>query len=36
VCSSDLSSAERWARLISKPTAKLFAGKPMPDLQVPT
>jgi hypothetical protein len=34
--SARASSAERWARLISKPTAKLFAGKPMPDLQVPT
>jgi radical SAM superfamily enzyme YgiQ (UPF0313 family) len=33
--SARASSAERWARLISKPTAKLFAGKPMPDLQVP-
>jgi radical SAM superfamily enzyme YgiQ (UPF0313 family) len=29
------SRAQQWARLISKPTAKLFAGKPMPDLQVP-
>ncbi len=34
--SARASSAERWARLISKPTARLFAGKPMPDLQVPT
>jgi radical SAM superfamily enzyme YgiQ (UPF0313 family) len=34
--SARASSAERWARIISKPTAKLFAGKPMPDLQVPT
>jgi radical SAM superfamily enzyme YgiQ (UPF0313 family) len=34
--SARASSAERWARLISKPTAKLFAGKPMPDLQVPS
>ena len=33
--SARASSAERWARLISKPTAKLFAGRPMPDLQVP-
>jgi radical SAM superfamily enzyme YgiQ (UPF0313 family) len=33
--SARASSAERWARLISKPTARLFAGKPMPDLQVP-
>jgi radical SAM superfamily enzyme YgiQ (UPF0313 family) len=29
------SRAQQWARLISKPTAKLFAGRPMPDLQVP-
>jgi hypothetical protein len=29
------SRAQKWARWISKPTAKLFAGKPMPDLQVP-
>jgi radical SAM superfamily enzyme YgiQ (UPF0313 family) len=28
--------AQQWARWISKPTAKLFAGRPMPDLQVPT
>ena len=27
--------AQKWARMISKPTAKLFAGRPMPDLQVP-
>ena len=33
--SARASNAERWARLISKPTAKLFAGRPMPDLQVP-
>lgn len=33
--SARASSAERWARLISKPTARLFAGRPMPDLQVP-
>jgi len=33
--SARASSAERWARIISKPTARLFAGKPMPDLQVP-
>jgi radical SAM superfamily enzyme YgiQ (UPF0313 family) len=34
--SARASSAERWARIISKPTARLFAGKPMPDLQVPS
>jgi radical SAM superfamily enzyme YgiQ (UPF0313 family) len=33
--SARASNAERWARLISKPTARLFAGKPMPELQVP-
>ena len=33
--SARASNAERWARLISKPTARLFAGRPMPDLQVP-
>lgn len=26
----------RWARWMSKPTQRLFAGKPMPDLQMPT
>ena len=30
------SRAQQWARMISKPTLKLFAGRPMPDLQVPT
>jgi hypothetical protein len=34
--SARASSAERWARIISKPTARLFAGKPRPDLQVPS
>jgi radical SAM superfamily enzyme YgiQ (UPF0313 family) len=34
--SARASSAERWARLISKPTARLFAGRPMPDLEVPS
>jgi radical SAM superfamily enzyme YgiQ (UPF0313 family) len=29
------SRAERWARLLAKPTRRLFAGRPMPDLQVP-
>jgi len=33
--SARASSAQRWARLIAKPTAKLFAGRQMPDLQVP-
>lgn len=33
--SARASNAQRWARLIAKPTAKLFAGRPMPDLQVP-
>jgi hypothetical protein len=28
-------NAQRWARLIAKPTARLFAGRPMPDLSVP-
>ncbi len=28
-------SANRWARLIAKSVAKLFHGKPMPDLKVP-
>ena len=29
------SRAQQWARLISKPTRRLFAGRPMPDLRVP-
>jgi radical SAM superfamily enzyme YgiQ (UPF0313 family) len=29
------SRAQKWARLISKPTRRLFTGRPMPDLQVP-
>ena len=29
------SRAQKWARLISKPTRRLFVGRPMPDLQVP-
>jgi radical SAM superfamily enzyme YgiQ (UPF0313 family) len=29
------SRAQKWARMISKPTRRLFAGRPMPDLQVP-
>lgn len=27
--------AERWARWIAKPTRRLFAGRPMPELQMP-
>ena len=30
------SRARRWSRLIAKPCQKLFAGRPMPELQVPT
>ena len=30
------SHAKRWARLIAKPCHRLFMGRPMPDLQVPT
>lgn len=33
--SARVSSAQRWARWIAKPTAKLFAGPLMPDLEVP-
>src|SRR5262245_27534383 len=29
------SRARRWARLIAKPCRKLFAGRPMPELQIP-
>jgi hypothetical protein len=29
------SSSARWARWLAKPCRILFAGKPMPDLQVP-
>ena len=29
------SKSERWARLLAKPCRKVFAGRPMPDLQVP-
>ena len=28
------SRAERWARLLAKPTRRLFAGRPMPDLEM--
>src|SRR4030095_1575299 len=34
--SARASNAQRWARVIAKPTAKLCAGRLMPDLQVPT
>jgi radical SAM superfamily enzyme YgiQ (UPF0313 family) len=30
------SRARKWARLIAKPTRRLFAGRPMPHLEVPT
>ena len=30
------SHAKRWARLIAKPCHRLFMGRPMPDLEVPT
>jgi radical SAM superfamily enzyme YgiQ (UPF0313 family) len=30
------SSSVRWARWLSRPCHRLFAGKPMPDLQVPS
>jgi radical SAM superfamily enzyme YgiQ (UPF0313 family) len=33
--SARVSRAQKWARLIAAPTRKLFAGAPMPDLQVP-
>jgi hypothetical protein len=29
------SSSMRWARWLSRPCRRLFAGTPMPDLQVP-
>ena len=29
------SRAESWARLLAKPTRRLFAGRPMPDLEMP-
>jgi hypothetical protein len=29
------SSSARWARWLAKPCRRLFAGRPMPDLQVP-
>ena len=33
--SARIKSSNRWARLLSKPCQMLFAGKPMPDLEVP-
>jgi hypothetical protein len=33
--SARLNRATRWARLLAKPCRRLFAGQPMPDLQVP-
>jgi radical SAM superfamily enzyme YgiQ (UPF0313 family) len=33
--SARVSRAEKWARLLAQPTRRLFAAKPMPDLQVP-
>jgi radical SAM superfamily enzyme YgiQ (UPF0313 family) len=33
--SARVSRAQKWARLIAAPTRKLFAGAPMPELQVP-
>jgi radical SAM superfamily enzyme YgiQ (UPF0313 family) len=34
--SARVSRSARWARLLAKPCRRLFAGRPMPDLQVPT
>ena len=33
--SARMSRATQWARLLAKPTRRLFAASPMPDLQVP-
>jgi radical SAM superfamily enzyme YgiQ (UPF0313 family) len=33
--SARMKSANRWSRLLAKPTRRLFSGKPMPDLQAP-
>jgi len=33
--SARVKSSARWARWLSKPCQRLFAGKPMPDLQMP-
>jgi hypothetical protein len=34
--SARVSRSVRWARLMAIPTRRLFAGRPLPDLQVPT
>ena len=34
--SARVTRSVRWARWIAKPCRRLFAGSPMPDLQVPT
>ena len=33
--SARITRSARWARWIAKPCQRLFAGAPMPDLQVP-
>jgi radical SAM superfamily enzyme YgiQ (UPF0313 family) len=33
--SARISRAQKWARLIAPPTRKLFAGAPMPELEIP-
>jgi hypothetical protein len=33
--SARVSRSARWARLLAKPCRRLFAGRPMPELQVP-
>jgi hypothetical protein len=33
--SARINRSATWARLIAKPCQKLFAARPMPDLQVP-
>ena len=33
--SARINRSATWARMIAKPCQKLFAGKPMPELQVP-
>jgi len=33
--SARTSRSVRWARLIAKPCVRLFAARPMPDLEVP-
>ena len=34
--SARVSRSARWARLMAIPCRRLFAGRPMPDLQVPS